>query len=103
MGLVRASKFVVGWCGVMLLLLTAGCSTEFERRYDVAEGLRLQAAERGFEWIGTQELLEQALEMAAEGETTGALELVEKARVQADAAIRQSEREAEAWKGRVIR
>ena len=103
MGQVRASKFVVRCCGIVVLVLAAGCQTEFEQRYEEAERLRRQAAEQGFEWIGTAGLLEQAQVQAGAGNNSKALEFVEKARFQADAAIRQAEHEAEAWKSRVVR
>jgi hypothetical protein len=88
------------------LLLTMGlsaCTGEFDRRYAEAESLRVEAAALGWEWIDTGNLLEQAREVAAKGDEEKALELVEKARFQAEAAIKQAEHEAEAWKGRVVR
>ena len=100
---VRASR------GLALLLCAAaavtatGCATEFERRFDDAESLRLQAAEQGYEWIGTAGLLEQAEALAAKGDTDGALALVEQARFQSAAALEQADREAAAWKGRVLK
>lgn len=89
----------------VLLLATclSACATEFERRYGEAEQLRTEAAEVGWEWIGTKSLLDQAREAAAAGDEAAALALVDKARFQAEAAIRQAEHEAEAWKGRVPR
>jgi hypothetical protein len=101
MALARASRRVVACCGV--LLLTAGCASEFERRYDAADSLRARAAEQGYEWIGTQKLLEQAAVAADEGDTETALELAEQARFQAEAALQQAEREKEAWRRRVVR
>ena len=101
MALARASKRLIACCGV--LLLTAGCASEFERRYDEAESLRVQAAEQGYEWIGTKRLLDQAAAAAEEGDTETALELTEQARFQAQAALEQAEREGEAWRRRVVR
>lgn len=97
----RASKRVV----IVLAVLAAagGCATEFERRFDAAERLRLQAAAQGYEWIGTRQLLEQARAEEESGNAEAAMALVEKARFQAEAALQQAEREAEAWQRRVVR
>lgn len=103
MAQVRASSLLVGWSAALLLLVTAGCASEFERRYDEAERLRLQAAEQGYEWIGTADLLQQAAAEAEANNTEIALELTEEARFQADAALQQAEREAEAWRRRVLK
>ena len=86
-----------------MLLLAAGCASEFERRYDHAEDLRAQAAAQGHEWIAIEDLLRQAAAAKDAGNEETALELVEQARFQAEAALRQAEREKEAWRRRVVR
>lgn len=96
----RASKALLI---ALLVLLTAGCSTEFERRYAEAERLRGEAAAMGAEWLGTQGLLEAARDAVEQGEDDRALVLVEEARFQAEAAIRQAEHESDAWRDRVVR
>ncbi len=63
----------------------------------------MAAADAGYEWIGTEQLLQQAREAQDAGDIELALELVDKARFQAEAAVKQAEREAEAWRGRVVR
>jgi len=100
MGLARASRrlFIAS-----LLLVVAGCSTEFERRYAEAEQLRLDAAAVGAEWLGTENLLRAAIDANEQGDADEALELVEEARFQAEAAIRQAEHESGAWRDRVVR
>lgn len=100
MGLARASKrlFIAS-----LLLVAAGCSTQFERRYAEAEQLRLDAAAVGAEWLGTENLLRAAIDANEQGDADEALELVEEARFQAEAAIRQAEHESGAWRDRVVR
>jgi len=100
MGLARASKrlFIAA-----VLLVVAGCSTEFERRYAEAEQLRLDAAAVGAEWLGTENLLRAAIDANEQGDADEALELVEEARFQAEAAIRQAEHESGAWRDRVVR
>jgi hypothetical protein len=100
MGLARASKrlFIAA-----VLLVAAGCSTQFERRYAEAEQLRLDAAAVGAEWLGTENLLRAAIDANEQGDADEALELVEEARFQAEAAIRQAEHESGAWRDRVVR
>lgn len=103
MGPARVNKCLVMAVGLLLALVASGCASEFERRYDEAEQLRLEAADRGYEWIGTAALLEQAQAEAAAGKTDAALALVDDARFEADAALQQAEREAEAWQRRVVK
>jgi hypothetical protein len=86
-----------------LLMLMVGCSTDFERRYAEAERLRGEAAALGAEWLGTEDMLEAARDAEEQGETDRALVLVEEARFQAEAAIRQAEYESDAWRDRVVR
>jgi hypothetical protein len=85
------------------LLVFASCSSDFERQLAEAEQLRQEAAAAGAEWLQTERLLEQAREEAAQGDTQSALALVAEARFQAEAALRQAEHEAEAWRDRVVR
>ena len=101
MDLARASKLVVGV--IVLSLFVGGCASEFDRRFDEAEQLRQAAAARGYEWLDTAGLLEQAQVNQASGDLEAALALVEQARFQAAAALRQAEQESEAWKQRVVR
>ena len=81
----------------------AGCTSDFDRRYAEAERLRQAAADAGYEWIETGALLEQAREAQVAGDAELAARLVGIARFQAEAAVVQAEREAEAWQERVIR
>ncbi len=99
----RASSLAAFLAGLFLLLGAGGCASDFERRYEAAEGLRQQAAARGYEWIQTAGLLEQAQQEAARGNLQAALELVETARFQSEAALRQADHEAEAWQNRVLK
>jgi hypothetical protein len=100
MDLARVSKHLVI---TSLLLAAVGCSTEFEMRYAEAERLRVDAAAMGAEWLGTEGLLEAALDANEQGNSDEALALVEEARFQAEAAIRQAEHESGAWQDRVVR
>ena len=74
----------------------------FKQSYGEAECLRQAAASLAVEWLETENLLFHSLKEADEGRWESALELVEKARLQAEQALRQAEHEAEAWKKRVI-
>jgi hypothetical protein len=103
MDLARANKTLAALCCVATVFVATGCASELERRFDEAESLREQAAARGYEWIGTAGLLEQAEVLAAEGDTEGAMALVEQARFQSATALEQADREADAWKGRVLK
>ena len=100
---VRASR-----SGIVLLVLAAalaaaGCTTAFERQLAEAEQLRLDAAAAGAEWLQTEGLLDEARDEAARGDMDAALALVDKARFQAETALRQAEHESTAWQDRVIR
>ena len=97
----RANKSLAFVC--LLLLAAAGCTTTFERRYDEAERLRVEAAAVGAEWLNTEKLLHSAREAAEQGNEEDALALVDEAKFQAEAAIRQAEYEATAWRDRVVR
>ena len=103
MGPARASRRLAAIVGAMLLLALAGCMSEFERRYNEAERLHIEAAAKGFEWLATADLLEQARAEAAAGNEEAALALTEKARFQANAALQQADREADAWRRRVLK
>jgi hypothetical protein len=100
MGRVRESRVLAA---AAVVLLATGCSTGFERRYAEAEQLRLDAAAAGAEWLQTEALLAASREAAEQGDSSEALALVEEARFQAEAALRQAEHESDAWRDRVVR
>lgn len=85
------------------LIAVSGCSSEFEQRFAEAERLRADASAAGAEWLETGKLLDQANEEAADGNMDVAFSLLDKARFQAEAAIKQAEYEASAWASRVVR
>jgi hypothetical protein len=99
----RASKSGAVLVVLAATVVVAGCTTPFERGLAEAEQLRLEAAAAGAEWLQTGNLLEQAREEAAAGDLDAALALVDKARFQAEAALRQAEYESTAWQDRVIK
>ena len=99
----RASKPGIAIVVLAAALTAAGCTTAFDRQLAEAEQLRLEAAAAGAEWLQTEALLDQARDEAAAGETDAALALVDRARFQAEAALRQAEHESTAWQNRVIK
>ncbi|MEJ2171561.1 MAG: hypothetical protein P8X59_02165 [Woeseiaceae bacterium] len=86
-----------------IAIAVAGCETEFERRIAAAERQRAEAAAAGAEWLQTGKLLEQARQEAEQDNVDAALELVDKAKFQAEMALQQALREEEAWVRRVVR
>ena len=99
----RANKSGLAVIILVAVFGAAGCTTTFERQWAEAEQLRLEAAAAGAEWLKTEALLDQAREEAAEGNMDAALALVEKARFQSAAALRQADYESTAWQERVIK
>ena len=87
----------------MAVIAASGCATEFDRRYAAAERMQAEASAAGAEWLETGKLLDQASEEAADGNMDVAFSLLDKARFQAEAAIKQAEHEADAWINRVVR
>jgi hypothetical protein len=75
----------------------------FEQQFAVAEQLRKQAAAEGAEWLATEGLLIRSREEAGSGNWSPALELVQRACLQAETALQQAQHESEAWKSRVIK
>jgi hypothetical protein len=88
---------------ITVLIALTGCATEFERRFDEAERLRSEAAAADSEWLETGDLLAQAQQAASRDDLDAAMVLVERARFQAEMAIKQAAREADAWAGRVVK
>lgn len=101
MALARASR-QASILALMLLAL-ATHADDFDTRIAESEKLLAQAEDLGYEWLETARLLEQARDEAANGNIDAATVLVEKARFQASAAIKQAEHEADAWRERVPR
>lgn len=99
----RASSLAGMLVAALLPLAASADAPEFEQRWQEAEALRAEAAEAGAEWLRTGTLLDEARDAAAEGDYDTALELVEKARFEAETALQQAEREAETWQHRVLR
>ena len=104
MARVRASSNVVRLVlPIVLSIGLSGCMSHFEMEYETADRWRIAAADAGYEWIETEKLLQQSKEARDAGDFELAFELVDKARLQGVAAVKQAEHEAEAWRGRVVR
>ena len=78
-------------------------SQNFEQAFKKADNLRLKAAELDYEWINTEDLLQQSKKAFADGDGDKAMQLVKEARQQAELAIQQAKTEATAWKARVVK
>lgn len=76
---------------------------DFDQAWAEAERFLQRSAEAGHEWLDAAELLEQARLLAAEGRDKEAWEALKNGRLQAEMAVQQANREAEAWQKRVIR
>ena len=74
----------------------------FKQQFTVAEHLRQMAAAAGAEWLETEGLLASSQEEAGNGEWSTALQLVQKACLQAELALQQAKYESVAWKKRVV-
>jgi len=70
---------------------------------DLAKTLRRDAEEAGAEWLQTGSLIEQAKQAAESEDWQQALALARQAKQQAELALAQAEREAVAWRARVVR
>lgn len=100
---VRASSLISGLLITLLPLAASANASDFESRWQQAEALRAEAASAGAEWLRTGTLLEQARQAQADGDEETASKLVEKARFQAEAALKQAEVEKDMWRNRVLR
>jgi acyl-CoA-binding protein len=101
---VRESKSIAVLAAALLALAAIPAhASELEQKLADAQTLLERAAAADAEWLKTSALLDQAREAAANGDEDTALQLAEKARFQAEAALRQAEREAELWQHRVLR
>jgi hypothetical protein len=68
-----------------------------------AEAARLRAVALRAEWLETEDLIGQARQQASSGHMQTAVGLADLARRQAELAVEQALREAEAWRDRVVR
>ena len=88
-----------------LALAAAASETQesFDTAYQAAEEARRQAADVGYEWRDTEEMLEDAKGAAANSDFDTAVKLANEAKTQGELGVQQAAREAEAWKSRVLK
>ena len=79
----------------------AAVSSYEEVRSAAVDAIR-RAAESGNVWTTSDILLKQAEEAAVAGDRVQAMELAERARVQAELAVTQTESEKRMWRERVL-
>ena len=82
---------------------TNTANQNFDQAFKEANNLRLKAAELEYEWINTEDLLQQAKQTFANGDSSKAMQLVKEAHQQSELAIQQAKTEATAWKSRVVK
>jgi predicted outer membrane protein len=75
----------------------------FDAAYATANAARKGAAKLGYEWSTTKKLLEEAEEMAGEGNFADAVALAEQARFQGEAAQYQAREQAAIWQSFVVK
>lgn len=77
-------------------------STSYAEAYAAAVAAMEASAARGHAWSTAGVLLEQGAAAAADGDDELAIELADKARIQADLSVRQADFEESAWVERVL-
>lgn len=77
-------------------------SNSYEEARDAAVIAIGNAAKKGHAWSTSDQLLQDAAEAAAEGEGAQAIAFADEARIQAELATAQADREAIAWRDNVI-
>jgi len=77
-------------------------SASFEEAQAAAIAAIERSAARDHAWSSADNLLKQAVAAAAAGDEDKAIELADRARVQAELALRQADLEETAWRERVL-
>ena len=78
-------------------------ASDFEKAYEVANKLRLEAASLEFEWSNTEKFLLDAKKAYVDGDKETAMQLVKRAHEESELAIKQAKAEATAWKDQVVK
>jgi len=104
---------------ILCILLFAGCgqnqdssadaapaeeggSASFDNAYAAAEEALAIAEERRNVWSKTEEMLHDSKVAFDEGRVDEAIQMATEARLQAELAVTQADREKEAWRSRVL-
>lgn len=89
-----------------LILTACGGETQTDSAYEEAHAAAVAAmelaAERGHAWMTSDQLIKEAALAAADGDEARAILLVDEARIHAELAVIQADKEATAWRDQVI-
>ena len=75
----------------------------FDTAWKTADAARQQAAKRGHEWRDTEQMLEDAKQLASEGDYEQAMKLVTQAQFESERAVEQAEQQATLWQDAVLK
>ena len=88
------------------ILAACGGETQSVNAYEDAHAAAVAAidiaAERGHAWMTSDQLIKDAEKAAADGDEARAILLADEARIHAELAVIQADKEAETWRDKVI-
>jgi hypothetical protein len=88
------------------ILTACGGETQSDSPYEEAHAAAVAAmdiaAERGHAWMTSDQLIKDAEKAAADGDEARAILLADEARIHAELAVIQADKEAVAWRDKVI-
>ena len=88
------------------ILAACGGETQSDGAYEEARAAAVAAmdiaAERGHAWMTSEQLIKDAEKAAADGDEARAILLADEARIHAELAVIQADKEAVAWRDKVI-
>ena len=88
------------------ILVACGGETETDSAYEDAHAAAVAAmdiaAERGHAWMTSDQLIKDAAQAAADGDEALAIQLADEARIHAELAVIQADKEAAEWRDKVI-
>ena len=88
------------------ILVACGGETETASAYEDAHAAAVAAmdiaAERGHAWMTSDQLIKEAAQAAADGDEARAILLADEARIHAELAVIQADKEATVWRDKVI-
>lgn len=88
------------------ILTACGGETQTDSAYEAAHAAAIAAmdiaVERGHAWMTSDQLIKDAEKAAADGDEERAISLADEARIHAELAVIQADKEAEVWRDKVI-
>ncbi len=87
---------------IVTVEINAEPSASYDEAHAAAVAAIQLAADKGHAWNTADNLIDEAIAAAANGDESLALTLADEARIQALLAAVQADREAAAWRGRVV-